>query len=144
MVCERQVRVDSSNIHDQAVGWWNCANNVYNYNGESQTQRFRLDPIGFIGMQSVKPSATWKGWHRESKSYIDDAELTIQRRDVAGWQFNLDHREYIQSAVLDLSLGYKRGTGAFDSLPAVEEALNEGTSRMKIWTLIQSECSVPI
>ena len=117
--------------YDQAVAG---TNNVYNYNGESQTQDLGLTRLLYRDAKR-KTSATLKGWHRESKSYIDDAELTIQRRDVAGWQFNLDHREYIQSAVLDLSLGYKRGTGAFDSLPAVEEALNEGTSRMKIWTL---------
>ena len=117
--------------YDQAVAG---ANNVYNYNGESQTQDLSLTRLLYRDAKR-KTSATLKGWHRESKSYIDDAELTVQRRDVAGWQLNLDHREYIQSAVLDLSLGYKRGTGAFDSLPAVEEALNEGTSRMKIWTL---------
>lgn len=117
--------------YDQAVAG---TNNVYNYNGESQTQDLGLTRLLYRDAKR-KTSATLKGWHRESKSYIDDAELTVQRRDVAGWQFNLDHREYIQSAVLDLSLGYKRGTGAFDSLPAVEEALNEGTSRMKIWTL---------
>lgn len=117
--------------YDQAVAG---ANNVYNYNGESQTQDLSLTRLLYRDAKR-KTSATLKGWHRESKSYIDDAELTVQRRDVAGWQLNLDHREYIQSAVLDLSLGYKRGTGAFDSLPAVEEALNEGSSRMKIWTL---------
>ena len=117
--------------YDQAVAG---TNNVYNYKGESQTQDLGLTRLLYRDAKR-KTSATLKGWHRESKSYIDDAELTIQRRDVAGWQLNLDHREYIQFAVLDLSLGYKRGTGAFDSLPAVEEALNEGTSRMKIWTL---------
>ena len=117
--------------YDQAVAG---TNNVYNYNGESQTQDLGLTRLLYRDAKR-KTSATLKGWHRESKSYIDDAELTVQRRDVAGWQFNLDHREYIQSAVLDLSLGYKRGTGAFGSLPALEEELNEGTSRMKIWTL---------
>ena len=117
--------------YDQAVAG---TNNVYNYNGESQTQDLSLTRLLYRDAKR-KTSATLKGWHRESQSYIDDAELTVQRRDVAGWQLNLDHREYIQSAVLDLSLGYKRGTGAFDSLPAVEEALNEGSSRMKIWTL---------
>lgn len=117
--------------YDQAVAG---TNNVYNYNGESQTQDLGLTRLLYRDAKR-KTSATLKGWHRESKSYIDDAELTVQRRDVAGWQLNLDHHEYIQSAVLDLSLGYKRGTGALDSLPALEEGVNEGTSRMKIWTL---------
>lgn len=117
--------------YDQAVAG---INNVYNYHGESQTQDLGLTRLLYRDAKR-KTSATLKGWHRQSKSFIDDAELTGQHSDVAGWQLNLDHREYIQAAVLDLSLGYKRGTGVLGSLPAPEEKLNEGTSRMKIWTL---------
>jgi len=117
--------------YDQAVAG---ANNVYNYNGESHHQELALTKLLYRDVKR-KTSATLKGWHRNSKSFIDDAELTIQRRDVAGWQFNIDHREYIQSAILDLGVGYKRGTGALSSLVAPEEAFNEGTSRMKVWIL---------
>jgi hemolysin activation/secretion protein len=117
--------------YDQAVAG---ANNVYNYNGESHNQELALTKLLYRDAKR-KTSMTLKGWHRTSKSYIDDAELTIQRRDVGGWQLDFNHREYIQSAVLDLGVGYKRGTGAFGSLAAPEEAFNEGTSRMKIWTL---------
>lgn len=117
--------------YDQAVAG---TNNVYNYNGISHTQDVGLTRLLYRDAKR-KTSATIKGWHRASRSFIDDAELTVQRRDVSGWQFNIDHREYIQAAALDLSLGYKRGTGAFGALRAPEENMNEGTSRMKIWTL---------
>ena len=117
--------------YDQAVAG---ANNVYNYNGESKTQDLGVTRLLYRDAKR-KTSASFKGWHRESKSFIDDAEMSIQRRDVSGWQFNIDHREYIKSSILDLSLGYKRGTGAFSALRAPEEAFDEGSSRMKIWTL---------
>ncbi|MHA3060836.1 ShlB/FhaC/HecB family hemolysin secretion/activation protein [Acinetobacter sp. ANC 4636] len=109
-------------------------NNVYDYNGKSQSQDISLTRLLYRDAKR-KTSVTIKGWHTKSNSYIDDAELTVQRRDVAGWQLNLDHREYIQNAILDLSLGYKRGTGALDARPVPEESTGEGTSRMKIWTL---------
>lgn len=117
--------------YDQAVAG---ENNVYNYNGESHNQELALTKLLYRDAKR-KTSMTVKGWHRNSKSFIDDAELTIQRRDVGGWQLDFNYREYIQSAVLDLGIGYKRGTGAFGSLAAPEEAFNEGTSRMKIWML---------
>jgi hemolysin activation/secretion protein len=121
----------SQYYYDQAVAG---ANNVYNYNGESHSQDLGLTRLLYRDAKR-KTSATLKGWHRNSKSFIDDAELTVQRREVAGWQLSLDHREFIQAAVLDLSLGYKRGTGVLGSLPAPDEKSDEGTSRMKIWTL---------
>lgn len=121
----------SQYYYDQAVAG---ANNVYNYNGESHSQDLGLTRLLYRDAKR-KASATLKGWHRNSKSFIDDAELTVQRIDVAGWQLSLDHREFIQAAVLDLSLGYKRGTGVLGSLSAPDEKSDEGTSRMKIWTL---------
>lgn len=109
-------------------------NNVYDYNGQSRSQDLSLTRLLYRDAKR-KTSLTLKGWHRDSHSFIDDAELTIQRRDVAGWQLNLDHREYLGVATLDLGLGYQRGTGAMGARPAPEEVFNEGTSRMKIWTL---------
>lgn len=116
--------------YDQAVAG---ANNVYNYNGVSHNQDLGLTRLLYRDA-TKKTTATLKGWHRTSKSFIDDAELTIQRRDVAGWQLDFNHRQYIQAAVLDLGIGYRRGTGALGALRAPEEAFDEGTSRMKIWT----------
>ncbi|WP_407412026.1 ShlB/FhaC/HecB family hemolysin secretion/activation protein [Acinetobacter sp.] len=116
--------------YDQAVAG---EADVYNYNGMSQNQDLSLTRLLYRDAQR-KTTATLKGWHRTSKSFIDDAELTIQRRDVAGWQLDLNHREYIQAAVFDVGIGYRRGTGVLGALKAPEEDLNEGTSRMKIWT----------
>ncbi|WOE32916.1 MULTISPECIES: ShlB/FhaC/HecB family hemolysin secretion/activation protein [unclassified Acinetobacter] len=124
--------------YDQAVA---AANNVYDYNGLSHNQDLSLTRLLYRDA-SKKTTATLKGWHRTSKSFIDDAELTVQRRDVAGWQLDFNHRQYIQAAVLDLGLGYRRGTGAFGALSAIEEAFDEGTSRMKIWT-VDASLQVP-
>jgi hemolysin activation/secretion protein len=53
---------------------------------------------------------------------------------VGGWEASVSHREFIGQATLDAKLAYKRGTGAFGSLPAPEEAFGEGTSRFALVT----------
>ncbi|MEB3755112.1 ShlB/FhaC/HecB family hemolysin secretion/activation protein [Acinetobacter sp. MD2(2019)] len=116
-------------------------NNVYDYSGETKSQDIGLTRLLYRDAKR-KTSVTVKGWHTQSNNYIDDAELTVQRREVAGWQLNLDHREYIKNATLDLGLGYKRGTGALDAQPVPEESVGEGTSRMKIWT-VDANLQVP-
>ena len=73
-----------------------------------------------------------KVWWRESQSFVNDAEIDVQRRRTAGWSASLTHREYFGSAILNLAINYKRGTGMQDALRAPEEKFGEGTSRMKI------------
>lgn len=73
-------------------------------------------------------------FQRQSRNFIDDVEVEVQRRVVGGWQAGLSHREFIGSSILDANLNYQRGTGAFGALPAPEEAFGEGTSRFEIIT----------
>ncbi|MDR1662753.1 MAG: ShlB/FhaC/HecB family hemolysin secretion/activation protein [Azoarcus sp.] len=73
-------------------------------------------------------------WIRSSRNYIDDAELTIQRRRMAGWHLDLEHTEHLGNATLRAQVRYRRGTGAHRSLRAPEEEFGEGTSRMRFTT----------
>lgn len=75
-----------------------------------------------------------KWWTRKTQSYIDDAEIMVQRRKTAGWQAELWHKHYWGKAVLQMKIAYKRGTGMNRALSAPEEAFGEGTARMKVWT----------
>jgi hemolysin activation/secretion protein len=53
---------------------------------------------------------------------------------VGGWDSALNHKAFIQDATVESNLTYKRGTGAFGSIPAPEEAFNDGTSRFALVT----------
>jgi len=75
-----------------------------------------------------------RGWTRRSNNYIDDTEIEVQRRRTGGWEAGLTHREYLGASTLDASVAYRRGTGAFKSMPAPEEDFGEGTSRMRMIT----------
>jgi hemolysin activation/secretion protein len=75
-----------------------------------------------------------RAFNRRSNNYIDDTEVQVQQRVVGGWEASLNHREFLGQATVDANLAYKRGTGAFGSLPAPEEAFGEGTSRFALVT----------
>lgn len=120
----------SQNRYHQSVPG---AGQTYLYNGESQNSEIKLSRL--IYRDAVrKTTVSLKGWTRASKNFIDDTEVEVQRRRMAGVDVGISHRELIGTATLDASLNYRRGTGAWDSLPAPEEAFGEGTSRPKIIT----------
>lgn len=108
-------------------------NEVYDYNGKS-----RGSDIGFTRLlyrdARRKSHIGFKLWQKENQSFIDDAEVEVQRRKTAGWQLSLKHKEYIGRSTLDIGLGYKRGTDMADAIAAPEEVFDEGTSRMKVIT----------
>ncbi|WP_371320060.1 ShlB/FhaC/HecB family hemolysin secretion/activation protein [Pseudomonas gingeri] len=107
------------------------SNQSYDYQGRSRNNELKLSRL--IYRDAMRKTSAWaSGWTRTSSNYIDDTEIEVQRRRMAGWQMGLDHREFIGSNTLDLGLSYRRGTGAFHALRAPEEDLDEGTSRSKI------------
>lgn len=129
-------------------GWWQVAANTgaydyrqavagafetYVYSGSSRNAELRASRMLFRNA-SVRFGAYGRGWWRESDNYIDDTEIEVQRRRVAGWEVGLTHKHFFGAATLDANAAYRRGTGAFDALPAPEEAFGEGSSRPALIT----------
>ncbi|MCY1162828.1 Filamentous hemagglutinin transporter protein FhaC [compost metagenome] len=106
----------------------------YVYRGTSSNTEVKLSRLVYRDA-SRKTTLSLKAFQRRSQNFIDDTEVEVQRRVVGGLEAGVGHREFIGSATLDLNLAYKRGTGAFGSLPAPEESFGEGTSRMQLTTL---------
>ena len=120
----------SQNRYHQSVPG---TNQTYVYSGKNQNSEIKLSRL--IYRDAIrKTTVSMKGWARASKNFIDDTEVEVQRRRMAGLDIGISHREFIGTATLDASLNYRRGTGAWNSLPAPEEAFGEGTSRPKIIT----------
>jgi len=116
--------------YHQAVAGLSAA---YDYNGKSYNTDLGFNRLIYRDTKR-KTHVGAKLWTRETQSYIDDAEITVQRRRTAGWLAELSHKEYIGNSTAQFKIAYKRGTGMSDALRAPEEAFGEGTSRMKIWT----------
>jgi len=120
----------SSNWYHQSVPG---AGQTFIFSGESQNSEIKLSRLVYRDAVR-KTTLSLRGWTRTSQNFIDDTEVEVQRRRMAGLDFGFSHREFIRAAALDLSLNYRRGTGALNSLPAPEEAFGEGTARPGIIT----------
>ena len=116
--------------YDQAVAG---QTRTYHYRGTSTQEQAGVARTLYRGARS-KLDASVGLWQKTNKSYVDDAEITVQRRKQGGWQAGLEHTVYFDNASLYSQLQYKKGTGLFSSLPAPEAALGEGTARFGIWT----------
>lgn len=120
----------NNDYHQKVVG----INTDYRYSGESQNTTAELSRVIWRTAKS-KTSVSIGTFLTTSNNYIDDIEMMIQRRKQAGWEFGIQHRHYFGRAVIDASLRYKRGTGAFRALRAPEEEAGTGTSRPQILTM---------
>lgn len=109
-------------------------NQSYVYRGTSSNAELKLSRLVYRDA-ARKTTLSLGAFYRSSNNYIDDTEIEVQRRRVGGWHAAMNHREFIGQSTLDTTLAYKRGTGAFNSLPAPEEAFGEGTSRFRLVTL---------
>lgn len=105
----------------------------YVYAGKTSNAEVKLSRLLYRD-QSRKTTAAIRTFRRESRNFIDDTEIEVQHRVVAGWEASLNHTEFLGTATLDGTLAYRRGTGAFEAERAPEEAFDEGTSRFRLAT----------
>lgn len=105
----------------------------YIYSGTSRNAELRASRVLFRNAKS-KSGLYGRGWWRESDNSVDDVEIGVQRRRMAGWEAGLTHKHFIGAATFEASLAYRRGTGAFNALQAPEELSGEGTSRSRLVT----------
>lgn len=120
----------SENRYHQSVAG---ANQTYLYSGTSANYEAKLSRI-LNRDASGKTSASLRTYLSKSANFIDDTEVEVQRRRMAGWEAALTHRAFIAAATLDLNLAWRQGTHFFNALPAPEEAFNEGTARPRLIT----------
>lgn len=109
------------------------ATQEFTYRGTSINAEVKLSRLIYRDA-TRKTTVAVRAFQRKSNNYIDDTEVEVQRRIVGGWEASVGQREFIGAATVDANLAYKRGTGAFESLAAVEEAFGEGTSRFALIT----------
>ena len=106
-------------------------NQAYNYHGNGNNSELAITRLLYRDSNN-KTTASLRWWSRESRNFIDDTEVRPQRRDNGGWELGLNHRLQLGTTSVNANLTARRGTGAFGSRTATEEAFGEGTSRMQI------------
>ncbi|WP_081463517.1 ShlB/FhaC/HecB family hemolysin secretion/activation protein [Hylemonella gracilis] len=106
----------------------------YVYSGRGAQQDATLTRLLYRDATS-KTTVGLQAFARQSKNFIDDTEIEVQRRRTGGWALDLEYRTQIGGAQFDSQLTYKRGTGAFGALSAPEEELDEGRSHFALFSL---------
>lgn len=123
----------NSQYHQSVAG----LNQDYIYAGKTNNAEVKLSRLVYRD-QRRKTTVAVKAFRRESRNFIDDTEIEVQHRVVGGWEASLNHKEFVaafgETATLESTLAYKRGTGGYGSIPAPENAFGEGTSRMALTT----------
>jgi hemolysin activation/secretion protein len=107
------------------------ANEVLRYSGKSDNIQLTVSRLLYRD-QSHKTTLNLRGYRKHSTNHVDDVELTQQKRRTAGWEIGLNQRSYFDTTTLDANISWRRGTGAFNALPAPEESRHEGSARTGI------------
>jgi hemolysin activation/secretion protein len=113
----------------------------YVYQGINDNKEIKLNRLWFRD-EKQKVNLAVRAFQRKSNNYIDDTEVNVQRRVVGGWDGSINHKIFLQDTKLETKLTYRRGTGAFGSIPAPEEASNNGTSRF-VLMVAETNVSMP-
>ncbi|MDX5630620.1 MULTISPECIES: ShlB/FhaC/HecB family hemolysin secretion/activation protein [unclassified Brenneria] len=106
-------------------------NEDYLYSGKSKNLDVQLSRV-LHRSSSQKTTFTYNVLARETRNYINDTEVEVQRRQTAAWRLGLQHRHYIGQATLDAGVSYQRGTRWFGARPAPEEFAGDATALGKI------------
>lgn len=101
------------------------------YSGKSKSITTELSRV-LHRSGTQKTTASFDVIARESRNYINDTEIEVQRRHTASWRAGLQHRHYFGQATLDAGVSYQRGTRWFGASPAPEETFGEATALSKI------------
>ncbi|WJY13400.1 ShlB/FhaC/HecB family hemolysin secretion/activation protein [Pectobacteriaceae bacterium CE90] len=113
----------------------------YKYSGRSNNLAARLSRVLYRS-SAQKTSFSYEILTRQSRNYLNDTEIEVQRRSTAAWRIGLQHRHYISQATLDAAVSYQRGTRWFGAQSAPEEEFGEGTALSKIIQL-SAQLDVP-
>ncbi|EGO65108.1 polypeptide-transport-associated domain-containing protein [Acetonema longum DSM 6540] len=107
----------SDNTYHQTVA---TALEPFQYSGESQEQQLILTQL-LHRDQSRKTNLELAVIHKQRRSYIQDAEITVQRQDTTAARIGLTHRQYFGQTVLDTALRYQKGVPWGDARPGVTD-----------------------
>lgn len=131
------VTTSSYNYHQTVAGL------IENYKYSGDSNNLTLSASRLIHRNATqKTTLTYDVLIKDSKNYINDTEINVQRRNTSAWRLGLQHRHYISTATLDAGITYQQGTRWFGAQPAPEEYTGQATALSKI-TQLSANLDVP-
>lgn len=107
------------------------ASEVLRYSGKSDNVQFTVSRLLYRDQRN-KTTLNLRGYRKHATNAVNDIDIEQQKRRTAGWELGLNQHTYLGSRTLDANIAWRRGTGAFNALPAPEEARHQGSARTGI------------
>ncbi|WP_298755878.1 ShlB/FhaC/HecB family hemolysin secretion/activation protein [uncultured Campylobacter sp.] len=101
---------------------------LYTYSGSSVRRNLDLNYVYFRN-QNSKNSLFFRIWQKKYKNYIQDYELSNQRKREGGYEAGLKSKVFFDNSSVEMMLSYLKSTGAFNALRAPDEDFGGGSSR---------------
>jgi hemolysin activation/secretion protein len=103
----------------------------YTYRGNSDNLELKLSRL-FWRDAVRKLSISLRAYRRNSRNFIDDTEVEVQRRRMGGFEFGLYGKQFVGRATVNGNVAFKRGLDAFGRPSAPEEVAGDGISRPRL------------
>ncbi|MDR1703055.1 MAG: ShlB/FhaC/HecB family hemolysin secretion/activation protein [Sporomusaceae bacterium] len=103
------------------------------YSGHSKDLRLKVEKL-LQRNQNSKTHLELGLIHRQSKSFVEDTEIRIQRKKTTTFTTALAQKKYLGKAVFDARLTHKLGVPWFDAQADLRESTGF-TTRYQIWNL---------
>jgi len=114
------------------------ANSNYVYSGDSDTTEFRVERL-IERNQTSKTTLQAKMITKNSRSYLEDTEIEVQRKDTTAAELAVSHRQYYGKAVWDIELAHRMGTPWLGAQAEASSGTSDSaTTRYHLWTLDSS------
>ncbi|HHQ6614410.1 TPA: ShlB/FhaC/HecB family hemolysin secretion/activation protein [Serratia fonticola] len=93
----------------------------FSYRGKYRNLSLKVNRLLYRNA-SQKNTLSFQVLKRNSHFYLNDTELQLQKRNMANWSVELNHRHYVGQSIVDAMLSYQRDTAWFGAERPVDSA----------------------
>lgn len=115
-------------------------NEKFFYSGESESNELRIQKL-ITRDQKSKTHLKFRVINKSSKSYVEDMEIQVQRKNVTAAEIALAKKQYQGQGVIEMELAYRWGVPWFNAQKDPENS--KATSRYALW-ILNSSISTPV
>ncbi|NLR76982.1 ShlB/FhaC/HecB family hemolysin secretion/activation protein [Leeia aquatica] len=119
-----------SQYHQQVSG----VTQSFMSSGRSRTRELGLQRL-LQRDQSSKTTLHIKLGQRESRSFIEDTEVEVQRVRASSLEVGVQHKQYLGQSVLELGAAYRQGMPWFRANPDTARSISDPRRRYHLWSM---------
>jgi hemolysin activation/secretion protein len=109
------------------------SNQSFIYSGQNEDRELRIKRLVYRD-QTSKTGLEFSIIKENSRSFVADTEIAMQRKDVTADELGITHRHYFGKTLLDIELAHRWGVPWFGAQPEQTDGMpGFPTTRYKLW-----------